>query len=132
MRFPLLICSVSFALSCGPRAGARTACNAPDDVSAQYLAITRITLGNTYKRMAFRLPPVSPGDVHLVSDPAICARAGQIMAAQRTPGKPPYTSLYVYQIGTSFAVIDRYTDGDYDGIYYFDSNWDPSGSEFAQ
>jgi hypothetical protein len=81
--------------------------------------------------MAFRLPAVSPADVHLVSDPAICARAGQLMAAQK-PGQPPDTSLYVYQIGTSFAVIDRHTDGDYDGIYYFDPDWRPSGSEFAQ
>jgi hypothetical protein len=82
--------------------------------------------------MAFRLPPVSAADIHLVSDSAICARAGEILAAHQKPGQPPYTSLYVYQIGTSFAVIDRHTDGDYDGIYYFDPNWRQSGSEFAQ
>jgi hypothetical protein len=101
-------------------------------VSAQYLSIIRLTVGNTYRRMAFRLPAVGPADVHLVTDPAVCELAVRRMAPKQKPGQPPYASLYVYQIGTSHAVIDRYTGGDYDGIYYFDSAWEQSGSEFAQ
>jgi hypothetical protein len=122
MRFKLLVGSALFALSCSRGDRTRTACNAPSDVSAQYLAIIRITLASTYQRMAFRLPSVSPKGVYLVSDPAVCARVGQVMGGKHKPGQPPYTSLYVYQIGTSYAVIDRYTGGDYDGIYYFDPN----------
>jgi hypothetical protein len=131
MRFRLLVGSAVFVLSCSPRGGTRTGCNAPDGVSTHYLAVIRLTLGNTYRRMAFRLPPIGAADVHLVSDPAVCARAGQVMV-QLKPKHPSLTSLYVYQIGTSYAVIDRDTGGDYDGIYFFDPTWHLSGSEFAQ
>lgn len=132
MRIQLLIALAAFALSCRRGGGSSSACQAPDGVTPQYLAIIRLTLNNNYRRMAFRLPLVRPTEVHVVSDPAICARAVQAMTPLRKSGRRPYTSLRVYQIGTSYATIDTETDGDYDAIYFFDSTWHMSGSEFAQ
>jgi len=131
MKFQWLIGSAAFALACGHVGASRSACNPSGGTSDQYLAVIRLTLDNTYRRMAFRLPAIAKTDVHPVSDPAVCARAIQAMVPLR-PGKPLYTSLYVYQIGTSYSAIDTDTDGDYDVIYFFDSTWHMSGSEIAQ
>lgn len=79
IRSSMLLASSAFALSCG-RLSTQPACHAPDDVSAQYVGVVRVTLANERFRQLWRLPQVKPAEVRPVTDPSVCAQANLVGA----------------------------------------------------
>jgi hypothetical protein len=120
------------------RAHAQTTCH-PNDNWADHFrgALTAMmTPQGASLRTKFALPLVDSSQVSLVSDPVICARAGQALDslgtawAPTTHGPHPSTGvLYVFRVGTSYAVIFQNSGSDLDGdsIYFFGSSWAYSG-----
>jgi hypothetical protein len=104
----------------------------PDDVSAQYVGVVRVTLADRHSRKLWRLPDVPASDVKAVTDPMVCAKAARAMAPMWGKRKSESGPLYVIQIGPAYAVIDRDTGADADGIYYFASDWTFLSNAFAQ
>jgi hypothetical protein len=130
MRITLLLPFLLCTIGCSP---SDSTCHPADGVTQQYRSIIGATITDDYRRRAFRLDSVNSEDVRLVSDPTVCAKAGRVLAAmKKRPSRSYAGPLNVYQVGTSFGVIDEHTGGDYDGVYFFDSNWRLSGSQFAQ
>jgi hypothetical protein len=95
-------------------------------VNTQYLSIIRREVANDSTRKLFMLPRAEPAEINLVTDPAVCARAGLAM----TPRK--VGPLYVFRIRSSYAVIDDSTGADADAIYYFGPDWDPISNALVQ
>jgi hypothetical protein len=93
---------------------------------------TMMTPEGASLRTKFALPLVDSSQISLVSDPVVCARAGQALDslatvwAPTTHGLHPSTGLlFVYKVGTSYAVIYQNSGPDLDGdiIYFFGSSW---------
>ncbi|MGI8400220.1 MAG: hypothetical protein ACR2NS_01265 [Gemmatimonadaceae bacterium] len=90
-------------------------------------------------RARYSLPLVTPAQITFVSDSTVCARAGAAMDAFAstfdTTARPASTvPLYVFQVGTSFAVVDLLTPNksDADFIYFFGPSWNFTGVSFMQ
>jgi hypothetical protein len=123
--------------------GAQTTCHAASGDSDHFLRVVRTMMASDQQpiRTRFSLPLVTPSQVVLVSDPAVCARAGQALDSlanrwvPRSPPLPPSTvPLYVFQVGGSYGVVDlaslNANDGDF--IFFFGSLWNYSGVAFSQ
>lgn len=108
------------AIILGRSAAAQATCHAPDDESAR--VIYQISgMMDTAQRMTqirsdFGIPLVSLSEIVLVSDSAVCARAGQALDSLLHVWNPNATipavwpePLYVFKIGSSFAAMDRST-----------------------
>ena len=117
IRIPILLASAA-ALGCGAPRPTQSSCKT-DSVNTQYLSIIRREVANDSSRKLFMLPRAEPAEINLVTDPAVCARAGLAM----TPKK--VGPLYVFRIKSSYAVIDDSTGVDADTIYYFGPDWHP-------
>jgi hypothetical protein len=91
-----------------------------------------VTLANEHWRRLWRLPQVKPAEVRPVTDSSVCAQASRAMAPMWGSRKADRGPLYVIQLGSAFAVIDRDTGDDADGIYYFASDWTFLSNAFAQ
>jgi len=122
-------------------ASAQTRCRAADTNSAHFLRVINMMMSPEHaaSRTAYSLPLVASAQIALVSDSTVCARAGQAMDAfARTvdsTSRPPSTlPLFVFQIGTSYAVVDLLSpnDEDADFIYFFGSSWNFTGTAFSQ
>jgi len=83
------------------------------------------------------VPQVDSSQVTLVSDPVLCARAGQALDSLATVWSPtshgPHPStvgLYVFRLGTSYGVIylPPSNTGDGDPIMFFDTSWAYTGT----
>jgi hypothetical protein len=104
--------------------------------------VIRQTLAHDGLRATFHLPAVKPEDVRLITDPAVCARAGRAfdsLARAWVPKKPPaseshYRPLYIFQVGKSYGVVDLNSpnESDCDFISFFESGWKYSGVACSQ
>jgi hypothetical protein len=136
---PLTVLALLLAVS--DRGQAQNRCRAAGWESAQFKgSLTRMMDSDQADvRAHFALPLVTPAQITLVSDSTVCARAGQAMDAYSrtvdpTPRGPSTIQLYVFQVGSSFAVVDTLTpnDADADFIYFFDASWNFTGFAFVQ
>ncbi len=119
----------------------QTTCRAADEDSDHFLRVLKASNNNPVLRARFSLPLVTPTQITLVSDPVVCARAGEAMIAlARTwvptapDGPPPTTPLYVFRVGTSYAVVnlDSGNTADADFIFYFSPTWNHTGIGASQ
>jgi hypothetical protein len=110
-------------------------CHGADDFSGHLVAMVQGLMdpGHTALRTKLGAPLVSPSEVTLATDPSICQRAGQALDSIGrvfAPGQPdpPASSnpLYVVQIGSSFAVLDRNVPvpQHYYYVFYFGPLWE--------
>jgi hypothetical protein len=117
---------------------AQTTCHANDNWADHFRGslTAMMTPEGASLRTKFALPLVDSSQISLVSDPVICARAGQALDslstvwAPATHGPHPSTGLlFVYKIGTSYAVIYQNPGSNLDGdvIYFFASSWAYTG-----
>lgn len=122
-------------------ASAQSRCRAADTDSNHFLRVINRMMGSDWAayRTSFSLPLVTPTQITLASDSTVCARADQAMDAHaRTvdPAPRPASTipLYVFQIGTSYAVVDLLSpnDNDADFIYFFGPSWNFTGVSFSQ
>lgn len=92
-------------------------CHAADEHSAAVIHQVNgmMDSAQAQARLDFGVPLVSPSEIALVADPAICARAGQAVDSLLHVWNPTatipawQTPLYVFKIGTSYAALDRGT-----------------------
>jgi hypothetical protein len=120
----------------------QSTCRRPNDVSAHFLGVILETVADEGLRARFHLPAVKPAEVHLISDPGVCAEAGRALdslARTWVPTKPPpteasYGPLLVFRIGSSYAVVDPNSsnDSDCDILLFFSSGWKYSGVGCSQ
>jgi hypothetical protein len=122
-------------------ATAQSRCRAADANSAHFLRVIGLMMmpEHSISRTSNHLPLVNPSEITLVADSTVCSRAGQAMDslghARDGITRPPSTiPLFVFQIGTSHAVVDLLSpnDNDADLIYFFGPSWNFSGISFSQ
>jgi hypothetical protein len=103
----LLILLATFIGTASAELEAQTApCHQPDSASAQIITyLDGIMSQDSAERHALRLPIATPAQISLVSDTAICARAGAVLDSVRIdsdpnqPSPPPSGApLYVFTI----------------------------------
>jgi hypothetical protein len=120
---------------------AQTRCRAADTNSAHFLRIINMMMSpeHSASRTGHSLPLVTSAQITLVTDSTLCSTAGQAMDsvshARDGVTRPPSTiPLYVFQIGTSYAVVDLLSpnDNDADFIYFFGASWNFTGVSFSQ
>jgi hypothetical protein len=113
---------------------AQSTCHAQDQRSDHFIAVVKQMMGpdGAPARAHLGLGIVDTTQILIVSDSAICARAGQALDSLNlalNPGAtipPPDTlPLYVLQVGSSFAVADlNYSStNDFDHLFFFTSLW---------
>jgi len=136
-----LVCLLLAGFS--PGLTAQTTCRAADSESQHFIRVIQamMTPGSEAHRADRGLPLVSPSQVVLETDPVVCARAGQALAAlgrtwdPNAPVLPPSTiALYVIRVGTSYAVIglESPNDNDADFFFYFGPAWNHTGIGASQ
>jgi len=120
----------------------QSTCRRSSSVSAHFLGVIRETVADEGLRAKFDLPAVKPDEVHLISDPEVCAEAGRALdslARPWVPKKPPpteasYGPVLVFQIGRSYAVVDPNSsnESDCDILLFFSAEWKYSGVGCSQ
>lgn len=142
-HFQSVIAFLGLAVVSANIVGAQTTCHAASGDSDHFLRVIQAMMAADQQpvRTSFSLPLVTSSQISLVSDPSVCARAGQALDSlanawvPRSPPLPPSTtSLYVFQIGTSYAVVDLISpnENDADFVYFFDSLWSYTGVGASQ
>ena len=121
---------------------ALSTCRRSYDASAHFLGTIRGTVARDDLRTTFHLPAVNPAEVHLISDPQLCADAGRALNSLALTSAPKnasstefsYGPLLVFQIGSAYAVVYPYSsnDSDCDTILFFTSGWKYSGAACSQ
>ncbi len=133
--------AVFFLLLASQQGFAQSRCRPHDEDSDHFLRVMNLMMGPSHAgyRTSLSIPLVTAAQITLVTDSTVCARAGQAMdALARTvdpaPRPPSTIPLFVFQIGTSYAVIDLLSpnDNDADFIYFFDPSWNFTGVSFSQ
>lgn len=133
-----LLVGCAFVLMSG-RAMGQTTCHTTDAHADHFKNILQAMMSpaDALLRTNVGVPQVDSTQVSLVSDPVLCARAGQALDSLGTVWAPtshgphPSTgSLYVFRLGTSYGVIYLHpsNSGDRDPIFFFDTNWAYTGS----
>jgi hypothetical protein len=131
----------SFLLLITASASAQSRCRGADTDSDHFIRVINLMMGPNWTeyRTSFRLPLVTSAQVTLVSDSTVCARAGQAMDAHALtvdPAPRPRSTipLFVFQIGTSYAVVNLLSpnETDADFIYFFGPSWNFTGTSFSQ
>jgi hypothetical protein len=136
-----LLFACAFALT-SSRAMGQTTCHTSDADGDHFKRILQqmMTPANAGLRTAVGVPQVDSTQISLVSDPVICARAGQAVDslatvwAPTTHGPHPSTaSLYVFRVGTSYGVIYLHpaSTADGDPILFFDAAWSYTGTTIS-
>jgi hypothetical protein len=142
MRYITRAFATMLMLACvSARELAQNRCRPRDEDSDHFLRVINLMMRPDWAnyRASFGLPLVTSQQIALVSDSTICATAGQTMDAHaRTvdpaPRAPSTVPLFVFRIGTSYAVVDLLSPNtnDADFIYFFDSSWNYKGVSFSQ
>lgn len=133
-----LLVGCAFVLMSG-RAMGQTTCHTNDAHADHFKGILQqmMTPASARLRTAVGVAQVDSTQISLVSDPVLCARAGQALDSLATVWAPtshgphPSTaSLYVFRVGTSYGVIYLHPSntGDRDPIMFFDTSWAYTGS----
>jgi hypothetical protein len=122
-------------------ASAHSRCRPADANSDHFLRVINLMMlpQHSASRTGNGLPLVTSSQITLVADSTVCSRAGKAMDslgyARDGVKRPPSTiPLFVFQIGTSHAVVDLLSpnDNDADLIYFFGPSWKLSGISFSQ
>ncbi len=104
--------------SCGPK-------NATSDrLIANFKAfVAKSDMGGTIEKTTMGLATVTPSQVVLVVDEAICAKAAAAFDLKQLEKRSSYT-LYVVTLGTSYGVEDtRVLQAGFETADVFDSHW---------
>lgn len=104
---------------------------APRDVRSDRLIahfkafVGKNDMGGTIEKTTMGVKDVTPAQVTLVTDKAICTKAAAAFDKQMTPElKRPAYALYVVTLGTSYAVEDtKMLQAGFETADIFDSNW---------
>lgn len=116
-------------------AGQSKTCHGADGESAHVISAVNALMKpeSASIRTRFGVPFASASQITLVTDSAVCARAGQALdslARAWAPNQPqpPADSdpLYVVQLGSDFAVVDGTTapTEHYKLVFYFSPLWE--------
>jgi hypothetical protein len=118
---------------------AQQTCHRADVNSAHFIetlvAMMDTAAGRTSLRTTLNLPVVAASQITLVTDSAVCARAGQAADSVAKVWDPSMTldattdPLYVIKVGTSYAVADlnNVDDGHGDFVFIFGPLWEYRG-----
>ncbi len=104
--------------SCGP-SDARS-----DRLIANFKAfVAKTDMGGTIEKTTMGLSTVTPSQVVLVTDKAICTRAAAAFDSRQLQKRSSYT-LYVVTLGSSYGVEDtRVLQAGFETAEVFDSHW---------
>jgi hypothetical protein len=104
--------------SCAPK-DARS-----DRLAANFKAfVGKTDMGGTVEKTTIGLATVTPSQVVLVTDKAICTKAAAAFDTAQLEKKSSYT-LYVVTLGSSYGVEDtRMLQAGFETAYVFDSHW---------
>jgi hypothetical protein len=103
-------------------------CQAGDSTSARILeTLNRIVApriaSDSMIRSKLGLNAVTPAQIELITNNSVCTRAAYALDALRDEKSTSY-SVYVFSLGTSYAVMDRDARGSgYAVAWIFDSAW---------
>jgi len=85
--------------------------------------VGKTDLGGTIEKRTMGLAAVTPSQVVLVTDNAICAKAAAVYDMTELEKYPRYT-LYVVALGASYGVEDtRMLQEGFETANIYDSNW---------
>jgi hypothetical protein len=104
---------------------------APKDVRSERLIanlkafVGKNDMGGTIEKTTMGVKDVTPAQVSLVTDKAICAKAAAAFDKKLIPDlRRPAYALYVVTLGSSFAVEDTVSlQAGFETADIFDSNW---------
>jgi hypothetical protein len=127
----LLVMIAATAMGGATRARAVGGSCAPNDAKSDRLIaelkafVGKKDMGGTIEKTTMGVKDVTPAQVALVSDKAICAKAAAAFDKQMIPDlKRPAYELYVVTLGTSYAVEDtKSLQAGFETADIFDSNW---------
>lgn len=104
--------------SCAPK-DARS-----DRLIANFKAfVAKTDMGGTVEKTTMGLATVTPSQVVLVTDKAICAKAAAAYVKTQLEKRSSYT-LYVVTLGSSYGVLDtRMMQAGFETADVYDSNW---------
>jgi len=134
MRTIVLAAIFSLSMLPGSSLRAQSTCHVADRRSDHFIDVVKQIMGSdgAAARAHLGLPIVDSSQITLVSDPAICARAGQALDSLNHAANPGATippvdtlPLYVLKVGSSFAVADlNYPSAQhFDYLFFFGSLW---------
>jgi hypothetical protein len=113
-------------------------CHGTDVHSAQFIKTLSAMMDTSRSAMRARLqlPLVSPAQIMVVNDAAVCAQAGLAADSifkvwEPTATLQPTTDpIYVIRVGTSYAVADLNSpnDSEFDWVFIFGPLWEYRGS----
>lgn len=143
MRILIKVSTVAVLLSLSSSVQAQATCKSADEMSNHFgkVLIQMMSADYAAGRAKLGLQQVDSTQITLVSDPAVCAQAGQALdslSQSWTPASPPRPSsapaLYVFLVGSSYAVVylppDNEDDADF--IFIFGSTWNYTGTALSQ
>ena len=133
IRASILVGSTAAVISCNSARTAREACSPPDAGSMHFQGVIRATVSEERSRNLFRLPQVALGEIRPASEPGVCMQAERVLASMKSvPGKRSRHRVYVFHIGTSYAIGEETPEQDGDVIYFFDPEWHVLSNAIAQ
>jgi hypothetical protein len=116
---------------------AQQTCHGPDVNSAHFIQALNAMMDTSQSafRAKLQMPLVTSSAIALVTDAAVCARAGLAADSifkvwEPTATLDPTTDpIYVIRIGTSYAVADLNNtgDSDFDFVFIFGPLWEYRG-----
>ena len=127
---------ITAGLFAGPATlSAQRVCHAADDSSSRVISMINGLMAPelSARRDSVGLPLASPDEIGLTTDSAVCARAGRAVdslvrvlmpTSQPQPGS--INPLYVFKIGSSFAVLDSHSptnDAPHRVVLFFNALW---------
>lgn len=123
-----LIVAISAVAAATSATAASGACAQKDEKSDRIIArfkafVGKNDMGGTIEKTTMGVKDVTPAQVALVTDKAICAKAAAAFDTRQLEKRSSYT-LYVLTLGSSYAVEDtKVLQAGYEVAYIFDSNW---------
>jgi hypothetical protein len=122
-------------------ASAQSTCRAADGESARFLGVlTRMMQADEAGlRTSMSVSLVDTSQIVLVTNSTVCVQAGQALdslayAINPVTHSPASIPLFVFQIGTSYAIVDLLSPNanDAEFIHFFSSSWQYTGTSFVQ
>ena len=143
MRTIISISILAIFVSLPSSVGAQATCKTADEMSSHFGVVLNrmMTAERAVGRTQLGLPLVDSTQIVLVSDAAVCARAGEALDSlsnasypELPPMPPSSRPLYVFKVGSAYAVIYLPPDntGDGDLMFIFDSAWKDTGIGLSQ
>jgi hypothetical protein len=124
----LVIVAASTAGAAMPSRAVTGTCAAKDARSERLIAnfkafVGKSDMGGTIEKTTMGLKDVTPAQVALISDKAICTKAAAAFDTKQLKKRSSY-ALYVVTLGSSYGVEDTETlQAGFETAEIFDSNW---------